>query len=224
MLTLAATLAVALSAAPASGLDAVLARAAAAYAEAEFDAALTELDRADALATTRAQQVTVLLYRGVVLANVPNPDGANAAFGRALALDAEAKLPLQVTPKVQAEFDRMQVAARSMRAAMLASDVPREVKLAPEPPPTLEAARPRPTVPVAPFVFAGAAVAAAATGVAFGALSAGSVQQARASVWAMDKAYLRDQAQTQATVANVAYGVAGAAVLTAVVTWAVLSR
>ena len=224
MLTLAATLAVALSADPAPALDAVLARAAKAYAEAEFDAALAELDKADPLAQTRAQQVTVLLYRGVVLANVPDPAAANEVFGRALALDAEAKLPLQVTPKVQADFDRMQVASRSMRAAILASDAPKEVRLTPDQQPGLEATRPAAKVPVVPIVFAGAAVAAAATGVAFGVLSGGTVQEARGAVWAEDKARLHDQAQTQATVANVAYGVAGAAAVTAIITWFVLNR
>ncbi len=226
MLTLAATLALVLSAAPAPALEAVLARAAKAYNEAEFDAALKELDAAEPLATSRDEQVKVLLYRGVVLANVPDPEKASAAFSRALALDTEAKLPLAVTAKVQADFDKLKVTARSMRAAMAAADAPKQPRLTPDAPadqpPRLDSGATATKVPVVPVVTGSLAVLAVATGAAFGKFSQDSVGQARAAAWAQDKARLRDQAQGQATVANVAFGVAGAAAVTAVVTWLVL--
>jgi hypothetical protein len=74
----------------------------------------------------------------------------------------------------------------------------------------------------APWVAGGVAVAAAGVGVGFGLNARGLESSARAEPVQVDAERLRAEAQTSATVANVAFAVAGTAAVTALVTWLVL--
>lgn len=117
---------------PSSRFDELVQKAKAAYADASFDVALSELLAAEAVATTDRQRVIVWLAQGVVLANVPNLDAASAAWERGLALDPDAALPLPASPKVRAEFEKLQRIVKRVRAKA-------------EPPPAAS-----PAVPAAP--------------------------------------------------------------------------
>ncbi|MFO0598442.1 MAG: hypothetical protein U0228_24265 [Myxococcaceae bacterium] len=72
-----------------------------------------------------------------------------------------------------------------------------------------------------PFVTGGLAVAAAGAGTGFGLASRSLVTQANAEPVQVTAGTLRTQAQTDATVANVAFAVAGTAAVATLVTWLV---
>ncbi len=103
-------------AAPPARFEELMQRARAAYADAAFDVALSELLAADAIAATDAQRVAAALAQGVVLANVPNLEAANAAWERGLAIDPNATLPLPASTKVRAEFEKLQRIVQRVRA------------------------------------------------------------------------------------------------------------
>jgi hypothetical protein len=188
--------------------DSALTRAVGLYNEAEWDASLRELTKAERYAADDAQRVQVWLYEGVVLANIPDLDGARVAWDKALAVDPDAKLPLKVSPRVQAKFDEAQkVAQQNRRAAPVVSE-----------PPVVAAAAPARSVPVVTIVTLALGVAAGAVGLGFGLGANATVDSARAATFQDDKARLHDQAQTYSIVANVGYGVAGVFAL-----WALIS-
>jgi hypothetical protein len=198
--------------------DSAMAKAVSLYNEAEWDAALRELDTAQKNATTDAQRVAVAMHQGIVLANVPNPDAARKAWRKALALDPKADLPLAVSPRVRALFQEVQ------REPRPASDAPKkDLNLTPdddEPPKFV----PRPTVeerhvPIVPIVSLGVGLAAGGIGLGFSLASNSELAAARQAQLPEQAEMLRGRAQTDTTVANVAFAVAGAAALTALVTF-----
>jgi hypothetical protein len=189
--------------------DSALTKAVGLYNEAEWDGSLRELTKAERYAADDAQRVQVWLYQGVVLANIPDLDTARVAWDKALAVDPDVKLPLKVSPRVQAKFDEAQkVAQQNRKAAPTLSE-----------PPAVSAEAPaKRAVPVVTVVTLALGVAAGAVGLGFGLATNATVNSARAATFQDDKVRLHDQAQTYAIVADTSYGVAGVFAL-----WALIS-
>jgi hypothetical protein len=201
---------VALLLAAASPYDAAMAKAVSLYNEAEWDASLRELTKAERYAGDDAQRQAALLYQGVVLANIPDLEAAKAAWERALTVDDRARLPLKVSPRVQAQFDEVQKAVQQRKAAAGPTAV--EVGVA---------APPQRSLPIVSLATLGIGLVAAALGVGFGIGSSADVSSARNAMFQDDKARLHDQAQSFAIVADTSYAVAGVFALWALVSFLV---
>jgi hypothetical protein len=211
--------AAALLLAASSSFDAAMKNAHGLYDKADWDASLRELTIAEKYARTDAQRLQVLLFQGAVLANIPDPDAASAAWERALAIDANAELPVRVTPKIQSEFSRLKSVAQHPVVEKPAPPSPP----APVAPPPAVVATPEHHGPgPAPFIALGAGVVAGGIGVALGVLSTQHLDNARAATFANEKLASYQQAQAFATGANVSYGVAGVAAVLALVLFLVL--
>ncbi len=197
-----------------SPFEAAMGRAVAHYNEAEWDAALKELAIAERQAGTDTERVAVWMHQGVVLANVPDAEAAKAVWRRALEEIPAAPLPLQVSPRVKSLFEEVQreVATRAP------ADAPKQAALAPAPKNELAGGS---GVPIVPIVSLGVAVAAGGVGLGF-AISASSLLNAARVADPASRDALRSEASTHSLVGNIAFVVAGAAALTALITFIVL--
>ncbi|MBL8954665.1 MAG: hypothetical protein JNK82_28060 [Myxococcaceae bacterium] len=187
--------------------EAAVGRAVVHYNDAEWDAALRELAIADRVAQTDAEHVAVWLHQGIVLANVPDAEGAKAAWRSALELQPRALLPLQVSPRVQALFDGLRPKP---------ADAPTAVALTPKNEPAASS-----RVPVVPIVSLGLAVVASGVGLGL-AVSASSLFSAARVAEPSARDALRAEAQTRSLAGNIAFAVAGAAAVVALITFIVL--
>jgi len=194
-----------------SPFEAAMGRAVAHYNEAEWDAALRELTVAERYATGEAEQVAVWMHQGVMLANVPDAEAAKGKWRRALEAIPKAQLPLQVSPRVKALFEQVQqeVAARPVREA------PKPVPLTPAPAQEVAGS---PGVPLVPIISLAVAVAGAGIGMGL-IISASSLLNAAKGADPVTAARLRADGSVQSTIAYIAFGLAGAAALTAVITF-----
>jgi hypothetical protein len=210
------------------------------YEELEYEQALVQLQWAKPRALTPEQDVSLGLLEGIVLGDMGERGPSLAAFHAALLLNPEAKLPLKVAPKVARDFEEMRRLARAdlLRKRPSVSTPAREVPLPTLPsqepikpdltPPPVST--PAPYIPAAktqvrsgrrvlPWALAGAGAVALGVGSVFGWKSRASVNDARKGVFLDDtQAHLED-ARGRAGVANVLFGVAGAASAAALVTW-----
>lgn len=207
----------------ATTFDESMASAVRLYNDAEWDAALKELSVAERWAKTDEQQQAVWLHQGIMLANVPDTARAREVWAKALALDAQAALPLAVSPRVKALFQEVQRAALA-RLKSTPKDAPVKAELVPAPVGSDETPRSlqQPPVPWVPVISLGAAVLAGGVALGF-AISANEVlSAARASGDPQHSSALRSRASTQSLVSNLMFGVAGAAALTALLTFILL--
>jgi tetratricopeptide (TPR) repeat protein len=215
------------------------------YESLEYERALQQLSRARKLASSVQQDVEVSLYEGILYAELGRWAQARVSFKAALLLEPEAKLPITVSPKVQKELEaqreqvRKELAGRKPSGPVSSAPPPQEPPAEPlrpstdkplrpdlKPAPRGEPAAPVATVqqparavPVVPVVLLGVGVAAAGAGSAFGLMSQGQVQAARAATFQSETVEHLRQAQGSATTANVLFLSAGAAAVGAVVTW-----
>ncbi|WP_224248590.1 tetratricopeptide repeat protein [Hyalangium gracile] len=83
------------------------------YAALEYEKALEQLTRAKRFAHTVEDDVTLSLYEGIILADMNRLEDSTAAFKAALFLNPEAKLPLEVSPKVAKRFESVRQEVRS---------------------------------------------------------------------------------------------------------------
>jgi hypothetical protein len=125
------------------------------YDDIEYESALEQLKKAETWSGNGpAEDVTIQLYKGLVLAELGNSDAAASAFKAALALDPKADVPAKVSPKVRSLF----VAARAELARTRPAEQPRtEIKdeparpvIAPPPPKSHEAQPSQPQTATAP--------------------------------------------------------------------------
>lgn len=110
-------------------------------------------------------------------------------------------------------------AAEQARLAALENDRPEKHTLTPDQPPpdfTPKVEKKR-GVPVAPIVLGGVALTAAGIAGVFGYLSANQVNAARSANFQSETVQHLNQANTNALIANVGFGVAGAAAIAAVI-------
>src|SRR5205814_747138 len=75
------------------------------YRKLDFEDALEQLDKAKRLSSDPRDDVVVALYRGIILLNMGKNTASADAFRTALYLDAEASLPVKVSPRVSADFE-----------------------------------------------------------------------------------------------------------------------
>jgi tetratricopeptide (TPR) repeat protein len=114
-------------------------RSAAAFYDAlDFDRALEQAKKAEALSKNPDVDVEIALVEGVLLATLERDDEADAAFRRGLSLQAEAKLPYKVSPKIVEQFEkvRAQVKKSLARQPQVEPDVVNPPPSHPEVPPT----------------------------------------------------------------------------------------
>jgi tetratricopeptide (TPR) repeat protein len=198
----------------ASGYDAALARSVQLYNEAEWDAALRELTVAEKLAADDAERAKVWLHQGVIHANVPNAEAAEAAWRRALELDAKQHLPLPVSPRVKALFEKVRGTVKEKPVLVPQEDQRRAEALA--------LMRPPSKFPVVPVVCLGAALAAGGVGLGFAFAASSTYGAARSATSEAERLALSQRAWTQSLVGNIAFVTAGVAALAALITFIVL--
>ncbi len=107
------------------------------YDKLEYERALEQIASAKRLTRGLEEDVALTLYEGIVLADMGKTDKASAAFQAALFLKPEAKLPVQVSPKVERLFEKLR----------------EQVDPKPAPPPTEQASEPRRPGPDEPGVL-----------------------------------------------------------------------
>lgn len=105
-------LASSLAAAQSQGICRYLDSAATFYEDLDYEHALAQLDRAKAQTTGPEDDAAIALYEGVVLSDMGKEEQALAAFKASLMEVPDAKLPLEVSPKVEALFQRARTAVR----------------------------------------------------------------------------------------------------------------
>jgi tetratricopeptide (TPR) repeat protein len=135
---------------------------------------------------------------------------------RKAAADAEAKRLADEEAKRKADEEKARLAQQT-------TDRPEDRNLTPPPKdpndPMRVERRASSGVPIAPIVVGGVAVVAGGVGAAFGIMSSSEVTAARNATFQSDTITHLNQANTDALIANIAFGVAGAAAITAVITY-----
>jgi hypothetical protein len=83
------------------------------YESLEYEKALEELDRAQRRARAPEDTVSILLFEGVILAELGREEEAVAAFEAALRLQPEAVFPLVVAPKIKQQLEAAREALKA---------------------------------------------------------------------------------------------------------------
>lgn len=219
----------------------VFASAVRSYEDLDYEQSLEQLQKARALAKGNEQEVPVSLYLGLVHAELGNREQSLAAFRTALYLQPDAKLPVKkVSPRVERDFEEVRQSVRkdlgltqpetATPPVATAPGVDRPVQPSPGPAPALippatpaapataylpavEARRESGRVPVLPLALLGVGAAAGGSGATFGLLSKLNLRLARETQYYDTRVSTLRRADNQALVADVLFGVAGAAVL-----------
>lgn len=205
-----------------------LAQARVFYQGAEFKKCVDRLKQADKWDSSVREKAEVALYQGLCRFYLKKVTEAEADFVRALELDPSLELPAATSPKIVEVWKRA-------RLVVPAPEPPPE-PAAPPPPPTpasvverpaptpapanaVEAPAPEPErrVPVLAITAGSVAVAATIAAASFGLLANSNDAAARSASFQVDAIASRGRAETFATVTNVSWGVAAAAVVTALV-------
>ena len=189
-----------------------LARVRASYADLDFEGCVRVLDRDVQRWMVAADRAQYELYAGLCHASLGHMGESVAHFDALLALEPDATLPPQTSPKIVALFVEL-AARRATRVPSTSSDAPRR-----EPAhvsPLQSALLPRPGATVlrrarAPvWVSAGVGLAATSVGVYSGARAKSLERDAnRAGIFESERQRLGDAAQRDATLANIAWGTA----------------
>jgi tetratricopeptide (TPR) repeat protein len=221
------------------------------YENLEYEKALKQLKNARQKAKGADDEAKVGLLEGVVLADMGREEKALTAFKEAFSVDLEAKLPVEVSPKVQAVAEKARANVRKMLAPQIeAAKAEEEKRLAEEkkraeeeaarlaeqkrleaeerarnqPPPAVVVA-PKPTGPsVRSLSWIPGAVGLVSAGVATGLfVSAGGKYSAlnNGTAPVEQAAAYRDSGKTEATLGYVFTGVGVAGIGAAIVMFAV---
>ena len=103
------------------------------YENLEYEKALKQLKNAKAKAGGPDDEAKISLLEGVVLADMGREEKALTAFKQAFSVDLEAKLPVEVSPKVQAVAEKARANVRKMLAPQIeAAKAEEEKRLAEE--------------------------------------------------------------------------------------------
>lgn len=223
MIALALTLSVALAA---DTPNPFLAEAKALYASLDFERCLERLDHASKKWTSTPKELfEIEVYSGLVRFNLGQTKQAQEHFRVAQRIDPAGELPPYTSPKA---IDLWLEMKKSLQAppppfpdSDLPDDTPRRTDLTPAPTPEPIASGPRiewkrHAAPIALSVVAAAGLAA---GIGLGVHAKQLEAQANAAFYESDFRSLGGAAQANAIGANVAYGVAIAAALSAGVLW-----
>lgn len=112
------------------------------YESLEYDHALHQIQLARQLSRGTQEEVTLSLYEGIILCEMSRLEEGAASFKAALLLLPDAKLPVQVAPKVTALFQTIQQRAKSELAALAARREAESARAPPRPAPSLALAPP----------------------------------------------------------------------------------
>ncbi len=233
--------------APSDPEDAFLAQAKVFAQGQEFEKCLKRLDSTNKKSVSNQRLAEIDLYTGLCQIGLGNEKAALSAWEVGLRLDPTLKLPPLQSPKVKEAFEKL----RAQLPPAPKKDEPvvkKDDGLKTDRPlngtctndaqcSVLELCigghcqPPPPQVPVveaekhvaAPLAVGGVGVVAAGVGVTFGLLAQNAVDQAKKAEYGSDTKKFNDQAKNQALASNVSYGVAGAAVIAAVITYFVLN-
>lgn len=105
------------------------------YESLEYERALGELALVQRSSLTEQDALVVMLYRGIILLDMGEPEAAFAAFQAALQLRPDAKLPMMVSPKIQRLFDHMRkVALQNSVKPQAQPEIQASAEPEPEPP------------------------------------------------------------------------------------------
>ena len=103
------------------------------YENLEYEKALKQLKSAKAKATGPDDEAKIALLEGVVLADMGREEKALTAFKTAFSVELEAKLPVEVSPKVSAVAEKARANVRLMLAPQIeAAKAEEEKRLAEE--------------------------------------------------------------------------------------------
>ncbi|MDP1826721.1 MAG: hypothetical protein Q8L48_25850 [Archangium sp.] len=103
------------------------------YENLEYEKALKQLKAASLKAKGPDDEARIALLEGVVLADMGREEKALTAFKTAFSVDLEAKLPVEVSPKVQAVAEKARANVRKMLAPQIeAAKAEEEKRLAEE--------------------------------------------------------------------------------------------
>jgi tetratricopeptide (TPR) repeat protein len=75
------------------------------YEKLDYERALDQAKRAEQFSHTPDDDVKIALIEGIMLASLARDEDADAAFRKGLALKPDAKLPYEVSPKIQQKFE-----------------------------------------------------------------------------------------------------------------------
>jgi hypothetical protein len=92
------------------------------YENLDYEKALQQVKRAKAHAAGPDDEARIALFEGVVLADMGKEERALTAFKTGYGLNLEAKLPVEVSPKVQALADRARDNVRKLLAPRLEAE------------------------------------------------------------------------------------------------------
>ena len=92
------------------------------YENLEYEKALKQLQKARTKATGTEDEMKILLLEGVVLADLGKEERALTAFKTAFGFDTEAKLPVEVSPKVSVIAEKARANVRKLLAPQLARE------------------------------------------------------------------------------------------------------
>ena len=89
------------------------------YENLEYEKALKQLKNAKSRASGPDDEAKIALLEGVVLADMGREEKALSAFKTAFSVELEAKLPVEVSPKVQAVAEKARANVRKMLAPQI---------------------------------------------------------------------------------------------------------
>ncbi len=198
------------------------------YENLEYERALEQLGRAKSLPRELNDDVSIALYEGAILADMGKTEESNAAFKTGLLLKPDAQLPVQVSPKVEREFEKIRAAVEKELAPILAKQEAERKKQSdrpeqPKPQQTsLQPSYPKPEVKIAgqqgasfqqvlPYGLAGVAALAGGVGGYFGFDSRRHVNAARSASSQDSATNELNRANSDAKIANLLFAVATAA-------------
>ncbi|WP_257463577.1 hypothetical protein [Archangium lipolyticum] len=105
------------------------------YEDLEYERALEQIHRARRLSRGVEEDVALGLYEGILLDELGKKDDATAAFKAALFLRPDAKLPVQVSPKVEKHFESIRIEVKRELAPLLARREAERLQAQTPPPP-----------------------------------------------------------------------------------------
>lgn len=218
------------------------------YQGLEYEKCLTRLDQATKWNSGLNEEVEVQLYFGLCNFNMGNADEAKRRFELALKLDGNLQLPPYTSPRIAELFEtsRKRIAARARpvedkplvvdskkpppvdekekEKKVAAADVPTKVELTPAPSASTEQ-KPEfveqsdgPNL-VLPLALGGTAALAAGAGAFLGLQAKSAETEANTARFESDAFAASNRASSNAMLANVAFAVAGGALIGAVVTY-----
>jgi len=179
--------------------------------------ALTSFRKALQSVSDDKEKAALYMYMGIAHFNLLDKDSASQSFQQALLMDPKLALPGSVSPKIREFFEGVKAKLPKKKVEKPKPKTKPKPNLKPKPKPEPEPSG-QGIYRITGFTLLGVAVAAAGAGIGMGVWG-GSMEDDAGD---LSKSYaeasdLHDKASTRYLVANILYGVAGAAAVTSAV-------